>query len=232
MQAVLLAAGKGMRMRPLTLDRPKQLVEVAGKPLIDYVLEELPDSIDEIIIVVGYKADMIRDHLGESYKGKKIRYVHQWMPAGTAHALSLARPFLSGKFLVMNTDDIMGAEAIKEALQYDLAILVAPHDEPHKFGVVKVRENGTLEEIQEKPAEPASNLVSTGVMVLDERIFSYEAPCHENGEYYLTSPLESMIKEHDMHVVTQPVWIAVGCPEDIAVAEARLKEIEEQTEKG
>ena len=227
MQAVLLAAGKGTRMLPLTLERPKQLVEVAGLPLIDHVLRALPAEIDEVIMVVGYKAAMLQEHIGTMYEGRKIRYVHQWMPAGTAHALSLARPFLDGRFLLMNTDDIMGKKALEDAITHPLAILVSPHEYPENFGVVKVRENGTLEEIQEKPEYPATNLVSTGAMVLDERIFAYEAPRHVSGEYYMTAPLEAMAKEHDVVVVTQPLWIPVGCPEDIAIAEARLNDIED-----
>ena len=224
MQAVLLAAGKGVRMLPLTQDRPKMLVEVAGVPLIEHVMRALPSEIDEVIIVVGYKAQMIIDYLGDTFEGKSIRYVHQWMPAGTAHALSLARPFLTGRFLLMNTDDIMGKEALAEAISHPLAILVSPSEHPEKFGVVQVRANGTLEEIQEKPEHPATNLVSTGAMVLDTRIFDYDAPRHSSGEYYMTAPLEDMAKEHDFVVVTQPLWIPVGCPDDIPVAEARLKD--------
>ena len=101
-----MAAGKGVRMLPLTQERPKPLVHIAGVPLIEHVLRALPNDIDEVIIVVGYKAQMIQDHVGDLFEGKKIRYVHQWMPAGTAHALSLAQPFLTGRFLLMNTDDI------------------------------------------------------------------------------------------------------------------------------
>ncbi len=232
MQAVLLAAGKGVRMLPLTLERPKPLIEIGGVPLIVHVLRALPPEITEVIVVVGYKAEMIQDYLGETFEGRQIRYVHQWMPAGTAHALSLAGPFLTDRFMLLNTDDIMGAEALAEAVSHPLSILVAPSDHPEKFGVVKVRENGTLEEIQEKPEHPATNLVSTGAMVLDTRIFDYEAPRHASGEYYMTAPLEDMAKDVDFVVVTQPLWIPVGSPSDIPLAEARLKDIEEEAKKG
>lgn len=232
MQAVLLAAGKGVRMLPLTLNQPKPLVEIGGVPLIVHVLRALPPEIDEVIIVVGYKAQMIIDYLGETFEERKIKYVHQWMPAGTAHALSLARPFLTGRFMLMNTDDIMGAAALAEAVSHPLSILVAHSEHPEKFGVVKVRENGTLEEIQEKPEHPETNLVSTGAMVLDTRIFEYEAPRHTSGEYYMTAPLEAMAKDAEFVVVTQPLWIPVGSPSDIPLAEARLLDIEEEAKKG
>lgn len=226
MQAVIMAAGEGKRMRPLTLEKPKPLIVVGRKPIIEHVLDALPSAIDEVIIVIGYKGDMIRKHLGDSYGGRTIRYVHQWMPAGTAHALSLARPFLSGTFLLLNADDILGKEALEEAIKYPLAILAAPHGEPHKMGVISKRDDGTLAEVIEKPEHPVGNLVSTGTMVLDERLFGYEAARHESGEYFMTHPLGLLAQEHPIVVIEQPLWIPVGYPEDIARAEERLKSLE------
>lgn len=225
MQAVIVAAGEGKRMRPLTLERPKPLIEVAGKPIIEHVIDALPKEIDEVIVVIGYKGDMIRAHLGESYGGRSIRYVHQWMPAGTAHALSLARPFLSGKFMFLNADDILGSEALAEAITHPLAILVATHDKPETMGVITKRADGTLERIDEKPEKPSSNLVNTGTMVLDERLFTYEAPRHASGEYFMTDPVSLLAKDHPVMVIEQPLWIPVGYPEDIPKAEAKLKDL-------
>ncbi len=224
MKAVVVAAGEGKRMRPLTLEKPKPLIPVAGKALIEHVLDALPPEIDEIIIVTGYKGDMIRNHIGNSYKGRPVRYVHQWMQAGTAHALSLARPFLDGKFLYLNADDILGAEALAEALKHPLAVLVATHDKPETMGVITKRDDGTLERIDEKPENPVSNLVNTGTMVLDERLFSYEAPRHASGEYFMTDPMSSLAKDHPVMVIEQPLWIPVGYPDDIEKAEQLLKE--------
>jgi NDP-sugar pyrophosphorylase family protein len=225
MQAVILAAGEGKRMRPLTLERPKPLIEVAGKPIIEYVMDALPPEIDEIIIVTGYKGDMIQERFGDSYGGHPIRYVHQWMPAGTAHALSLARPFIKGKFMFLNADDILGPEALAEAIKHPLAILVSRHDRPEIMGVVERAEDGTLASIEEKPEKPKSNLVNTNTMVLDDRVFSYEAPRHPTGEYYIVDPVSSLAKDHAITVIEQPVWIPVGYPEDIPKAEAKLKEL-------
>lgn len=224
MQAVILAAGLGKRMRPLTLLRPKPLIEVAGKPLIGHVLDALPSEIDEIILVVGYKAAMIKERLGDSYKGIRIRYVHQWMAAGTAHALSVARPFVTGKFLFLNADDIVGAEALAEAVKEPLAILVAHYPHPEKMGVVSVHPDGTLAEIVEKPEHPKSDLVNTGTMILDERLFDYESPRHESGEYFMTEPVSVMAQDLPIKVIEQPLWIPVGSPEDISKAEALLKD--------
>lgn len=213
-------------MRPLTLERPKPLIEVAGKPILEHILDALPKEIDEVILVIGYKGDMIKARFGDSYNGLSLRYVHQWMAAGTAHALSIARPFLTGRFLLMNADDIHGKEALAEAVSHPLSILVAHHDEPSKMGVVSVREDGTMAGVIEKPEQPESDLVSTGAMVLDDSLFSYEAMKHDaSGEYFMTHPLGLLAKDKPITVVEQPVWIPVGYPEDIAKAEARLKEL-------
>lgn len=211
-------------MRPLTLTLPKPLIEVGGKPILEHVLDALPSDITEIILVIGYKGDMIRAHLGASYGGRPITYVHQWMAAGTAHALSVARPLITGRFLLMNADDIHGKEALQEAVSHPLSILVSEHKDPSKMGVVSERPDGTLAEVIEKPAHPVGNLVSTGAMVLDERLFGYEAARHESGEYFMTHPLNLFAKEHPITVVRQALWIPVGSPEDIEPAAARLQE--------
>lgn len=226
MQAVILAAGTGKRLQPLTLDRPKPLVLIAGRPILEYVIDALPGEIDEIIFVVGYKREMIRQYFGDFYKGRTIKYVHQWMPAGTAHALSMAEPLLrDDRFIFMFADDIHGTGAFEKALAYPLAILASKHDDPSRFGVIELNTDGTLASIIEKPKVPPTNLISTGAMVLDKKVFNYKAPMHESGEYYLTDPLSALAKEHPVMVVEQEVWIPIGYPEDIAIAEERLKRL-------
>ena len=223
MQAIIMAAGEGKRMRPLTLERPKPLIIVAGKPILAHIFDALPKDITEIILVVGYKHKMVEDFFGPIYNGLPITYVRQWMPAGTAHALSVALPFIKGRFLFMNGDDIHGKEALVEALQYPRSILVAESDRPQSMGVVEVNDDGTLKHIIEKPEHPATNLVSTGAMVLDQDLFEYEALRHISGEYFMTDPLALYAKEHPMTVVRQSLWIPVGTPQDIPKAEEALK---------
>jgi NDP-sugar pyrophosphorylase family protein len=226
MQAVILAAGTGTRLRPLTLERPKPLVLVAGRPILEYIIDALPKEVDEIILVVGYKREMIMQHFGTAYKGRTIKYVHQWMPAGTAHGLSMAEPFLrDDRFIFMFADDIHGKGAFEEALQYPLAILAARHEDPSRFGVIELNADGTLASIVEKPEVPPTNLISTGAMVLDKRIFNYKAPMHVSGEYYLTDPLSAFAKDYPIQVIEQKLWIPIGYPEDIAIAEEILMKL-------
>ncbi len=219
-----MAAGEGKRMRPLTLERPKPLIEVAGRPILEHILDALPREVDEVILIVGYKGQMIRDHFGETYNGRAIRYVFQWMPAGTAHALSVAEPVLRDEpFFLLNADDLHGSEALTKMLDYPLALLAVTHPEPSRFGVIALNHDGTLAHIVEKPENPPTNLISTGGMLIDKRIFQYEAPRHASGEYYLTDPLSLLAKEHPMMVIEQDFWISIGYPEDIPLAEEKLR---------
>ena len=106
MQAVILAAGKGTRMFPMALKKPKPFIEVANKPVLEHNLEQLLGLVNEIIIIVGYKKDMIMDRFGDNYKGIKITYVIQEEQLGTGHAVLMAEKFVNEKFLVMNGDDL------------------------------------------------------------------------------------------------------------------------------
>ena len=226
MKAVIIAAGEGRRLHPLTLERPKPLVEVLGKPLIRHIWEVLPEVIDEVVIVVGYKREMMRDFLGDRFLGKNVIYVEQDEPLGTAHALKLCRQHLENeeKFLLMYADDIHGKESVAQCVKHDAALLVAFVDDPRAFGVVVMRGDGTIQNIEEKPEHPKSNLVATGVYVLTPKIFEYEAVHTKNGEYYLTEMIERYIHDHPMQVVESELWIPIAYPHDIKRAEEILSQ--------
>lgn len=223
MQCVILAAGKGTRMRPLTEHVPKPLVKVCGKPLLQHIVEALPSEIDEIILVVNYLEDQIRAYCGEEFCGRKVKYVTQANPAGgTGDALRCAEPLLRGRFLFMYADDIHGAKTLKDVMSYPYAMLAAHSEEPQHFGVLEINNDGTLKSIHEKPEIPPSNLINIGGMVLDTDIFSYEAKPSASGEVYITDMVTAFAKDHSVVVLEQYVWIPVGKPEDIALAEECL----------
>lgn len=222
MQCVILAAGKGTRLRPLTEKVPKQLVEVLGRPLIDHIVSVLPSSVDELIIVTGYLEDQIKEHCGSEFMGRKVTYVHQEIPEGTAKALWLCEGLLNGRFLFMFGDDIHGRDDLARVTSFSRAMLTYQTDTPERFGIVVRHPDGTLAEIIEKPEHPPSNLASTGVMVLDTHIFEYELKVEKNGEYYLTDVIEEYAKDYPIVVVEQQLWIPIGYPEDITKAEKIL----------
>ena len=222
MQCVILAAGTGTRLKPLTDNCPKPLVKVNGKPLLSHIIDALPSAVDELIIVVGYLGHMIREYYGTEYQGKKITYVEQVERNGTARALLLCKDLLKGRFLFMFADDIHGKDDIARVTSYSRGMLAKSSDSPERFGVVVRNPDGTLSEIVEKPTHPPSNLVSTGVMVLDDHIFEFEATNPLKGEYYLTEVLEQYAKQYPVAVVEEQLWIPIGYPEDITRAESLL----------
>lgn len=222
MQCVILAAGKGTRLRPLTEHTPKPLVAVAGMPLLDHIAAALPSAVDELIIVVGYLGDQIKDHCGAEYFGKKVTYVTQVEQRGTGHALWLCKDLLRGRFLFMFADDIHGKADIARACSYTRSMLTLTTETPERFGIVVRNPDGTLAEFVEKPENPPSNLASTGVFVLDTNIFNYELKTETKGELYHTDVIKEYAKQYPIAVVEQSVWIPIGYPEDIHQAEKIL----------
>ena len=209
-------------MRPLTLHTPKPLLTVAGKPLLQHIAEALPAEVDELVVVVGYLGEKVRDFCGERFLGRPVTYVRQEKKLGTADALRRCRPHLhEGRFLVLNGDDILGRGCLAECIRHERALVVAEHDEPQRFGVVTLREDGTVAEVIEKPEAPQSNLVSTGAMLLDQVIFQYEPDVHPNGEYYLANMFDKMLKGgHRVSGVRTSEWFPLAAPQDLVAAEA------------
>lgn len=223
MQCVILAAGKGTRMRPLTDELPKPLITVCGKTILDHIVEALPSEITELILVVGYRAQQIKDHCGAEFHGRTVRYAEQGnFAGGTGAALSCAREFLTGSFMVLNGDDIHGSEALSEAVQTQPAILSVHSKTPELFGVLEQNIDGTLKAILEKPKEPTSDLVNTGGFVADVTLFDYVVSVSASGELYATDMLTAYAADHPVKIIEQNQWLPIGCPEHIAAAEAVL----------
>ena len=224
MQCVIICAGKGTRMLPLTEHIPKPLIKICGTPLIEHVVAVLPEEVTELILVVGYLGEQIKEHCGSEYLGRKVTYVEQEdYCGGTGDALISAKAELSGRFPFMYADDIHGAAALKEAVRHPQAILAAYSDEPQNFGVLVEDDKGGLIEIVEKPEKPPTNKVNIGGLVLDKSIFDYKVDVsHEHGELFVTDMVTAYAKENFVQIVMQDMWIPVGRPEDIAKAEQIL----------
>ena len=227
MKAIILAAGEGARMRPLTLKIPKPLLKVGGRPILEYIVSRLPDAINELILVVGYMGERIKDYCGDNFLGKQTRYIWQDKQLGTYHALKLCESLIkkNERFLVLCADDIHGKKGIENCLNYKYALVVAEVKDPRRFGVVRLNNDSSVAEIKEKPENPFSNLVSTGILLLDSEIFKYKADIHPNGEYYLTDALSKMLKDgHKIFAVKSTLWLPIGHPEDIKKAEEIMRE--------
>lgn len=222
MQCVILAAGKGTRLRPLTENCPKPLVEVGGKTLLDHIVGALPSSVDELIIVTGYLGEQIREHCGEEFHGRTVTYVTQEEQNGTAKALWLCKDLIKGRFLFLFADDIHGKDDLARATSYSRSMLVASVETPEKFGIVVRKPDGTIDQMIEKPEHAPSNCASTGAMVLDAHIFDFEPEMTVKGEYYLTEVIERYAKEYPIAVVEQTLWIPIANVDDVENANERL----------
>ena len=226
MKAIVLAAGNGTRMRPLTDTMPKPLVSVAGKPLLEHTLSRFPKEVDHFIIVVGYRGGMIQKYCGDNFLGRKVTYLRQEKPEGTYRAIELARPHLEEgeRFFVVYADDLHGAEGIKRCLEYPRALLVSEVEDPRPFGVIEHDEKGEIVDIIEKPENPKTNLVSSGVLLLDTAIFNYPPDRHPNGEFYIPDAIRKMISAHPVSIVRGSFWKMMSSPADVADAERLFAE--------
>lgn len=216
-------------MRPLTNDTPKPMLEVAGKPILEHIFDDLPEQIDEVILVVGYLREKITGYFGSKSGRLNIQYVVQAEKLGTFDALKLCENLVNGgeKFFMMYADDLHGAENLKKCADNEsLAMLVYEAENPSRFGVVEMDKEGYVSGIEEKPEHPKSNLVSIGVMLLEKDIFKFPARKHLNGEYYLTDSIEQMIEHgYKFKAVRSSMWLPIGYPEDLKKAEEKLKRI-------
>lgn len=220
MQAVILAAGLGTRMRPLTNTVAKPLLKIGKRTLLDYTFDALPDEIDEVIVVIGYLGEQIRSYLGEEFRGRPIKYVIQEKLEGTAKALWEARPLIRGRFLVMMADDIYAKKDIAKCLAYERSILVAKSTAPGPGGKVLLGEDSRLQGVEEGKSHPAETLVSVGVFVLTPEIFDYQPVklIDREGEWGLPQTIVEMSKSHPVAVVLATHWIKITTSEDLHIA--------------
>lgn len=202
MKAVILAAGEGVRMRPLTIDIPKPLLRVAGKTLLDHIFEALPKEIDEAVIVVKYLGDQIKKYCGEVFHGRRVIYA-EGSDLGTAYSFLAARPHLldEDRFLFIYGDELPTSEDIVACLSYPASILCWEVDDPWNHGVATLRPDGTIAEIEEKPTHPASRLISGGVMVLNKKIFKCTPSKEDKKEFFFTQMLNQFVKEEKVQAV-------------------------------
>ena len=225
LKAIILSAGEGSRMRPLTLTKPKTMLPVAGKPIIQYNIESLRDNgITDILLIVRYKEEMVRNYFGDgSDFGVNIFYKTQKDFLGTANAISYGEDFIDDSIIVLNGDIILDDEIIHEIIKKynyltpDTLMLLTEMEDPSAFGVVEI-ENGNIKSIVEKPKreEAPSNLVNAGIYIFNKDIFDKirKTEISERGEYEITDSVSLQIKDNKTVIghKTSKDWIDVGRP--------------------
>jgi UDP-N-acetylglucosamine diphosphorylase / glucose-1-phosphate thymidylyltransferase / UDP-N-acetylgalactosamine diphosphorylase / glucosamine-1-phosphate N-acetyltransferase / galactosamine-1-phosphate N-acetyltransferase len=226
-KAVLLVAGNGNRMRPLTDNRPKVMLTLANKPILEHLLIELKNAgLNDFIFIVGYKDDTIRNYFGDGGKwGVKISYCSQQHQIGTADALRQVKPMVGSRFVVVNGDVIIEGWEIRKFLNSgDNALCLTELDNASDLGVVEV--NGQLiTRIHEKVASPPTNLVNAGIYLFSSEIFEAidNTPKSKRGEYELTDSINLMAGSGKaVSFLKLAHWMTFTYPWDLLKANERL----------
>ncbi|MFQ6085301.1 MAG: bifunctional sugar-1-phosphate nucleotidylyltransferase/acetyltransferase [Candidatus Bathyarchaeia archaeon] len=243
MKAVVLAAGRGERLHPLTLTSPKPLLPIGGVPVIEHLLRSLRGAgIDEVLLIVRFKAREIRDHLGEKRFGVSLSYRLQEDVLGTAHAAGSASEYVGDEpFLLVYGDLYLRATVLESVLARhrrtgSMCMAVTPSGEPGSFGVVTLRDQ-RVTRIEEKKSSKPGDLVNAGVYVLDSRIFEYIGKTKRSvrEEYELTDSIQGLIDgggEILGVLIGKSDWIDIGRPWDLLLANEMALEARDMEAEG
>ncbi len=221
-QAVILAAGEGKRLRPFTVNKPKAMLSIAGKPILQYVVESLAESgIRNIVLVVGYRREQIFDYMGSGKKfGVSITYVTQGKQLGTAHALARAREAVEAEFLVLSGDKLIETDTLSRFITVKPeAMLVKKVENPFRSEVVTIDDEGAVTEAtrRERRAsvpgrEPGIYRVNTGIYAFTRAIFD-----HTEGQPSIPDALNELLAQGKVVAApeTDGTWLDVVYPWDI-----------------
>ncbi len=218
MQAVILTAGKGARLRPLTHTIPKALIDIHGRTLIEHVLGALPVAVEEIFLVVNHLREQIQSKLGEQFRGHPIRYIVQEPLSGTAGAIHLLRKHLQSPFLVVNGDDLYARKDLERLAINPLALLYFETNRDLKA-------SATIEHGRFTGLNPGHNAVC-GAYMLNEHFFDVppiEIHVSEFREFGLPQTLEVLARNRKIAAVKAAFWMPVGTQEELE--RARLTQI-------
>lgn len=247
MKAVILAAGEGIRLHPLTLTRPKHLIPVGGKPLLEHVLTSLKAAeISEALIVVHYMADKIRQYFGDgSHLGMKLEYVFQKQIGGTADAVGVAEDHVKEDFLLVDGGHYFTPIVVENILRsYEkekpiAAMTIVPVKNPKEYGIVALDGSHVTNIIEKpKPQEAPTNLANASVYIFQPRIFDKIRRTSKSprGELEITDSLRLLIQEEKNHVLAVQAssneWLDVGRPWDLFDANQRALNQAEPIVKG
>ena len=226
MECVVLAAGEGKRMRPLTAKRPKVMLPIANRPIMEHLVLAARDAgISDFVLVVGYGEREVRRHFGDgSQWGLHISYAPQRQQLGTADALRSARDLVSGPFLVMNGDMIIKSADISRLLRRaPPCMCTSTTDHPEDYGVVLAKDSAVTA-LEEKSPQPRSNLINAGVYLFTPEIFDLvdRVQLSSRGELELTDALNMLIGEHRLGAFHLSSWMDVGNPWDLLDANCTL----------
>jgi len=229
MKAVVLVAGKGTRMEPLTSNCPKVMLQVANKPILEHILNSAIEAgVEGFVFITGYLEEQIRAYFGDGGRwGVSIEYVQQKEQSGTANAIGCAKGHVEGAFLVLNGDMLIGQEDLKALVsrKEEAVICVKEVDNPSDFGVLET-EGSRVVRIIEKPKNPPTNLANAGIYLFRDSIFDFidKTPASVRNEFEITDSIQMLI-DSEAAVGYSPLggrWIDIGYPWDLLKANEHL----------
>jgi UDP-N-acetylglucosamine diphosphorylase/glucosamine-1-phosphate N-acetyltransferase len=221
--AVVLAAGEGTRLRPLTRNRPKPMLPAANHPILEHVLDALVDAgIERLVIVVGYRSDRVQEYFGPRYRETPIEYVKQEKQLGSGHALLQVSSVVDEPMLVVNGDRLIESRSVSRvisAFEDDVAsaaMAVIERPDPGRYGVVSLR-GQNVERIIEKPESEKYRLINAGIYAFDGEIFDVvdDTP-RQDGELALPDTIGELIEETSVRgVQIDGMWVDATYPWDL-----------------
>ena len=233
MKAAILAAGEGIRLQPITASRPKQLIKVAGKPILEHCLNALKRAgISEAVIVVHFMGEAIRQYFGDGKDfGIKIEYSEQQAVLGTGNAVSVVEPHMSDDFLLVNGDVLFAAGALKTVVDLHQSekpattMAVVQVEKPENYGIVELENGKHVKRIVEKPSreEAPTNLANAGIYVFSTEIFAKikQTSATSRGEWEIPDAVTLIINEKKPVLgvnIASEDWIHIGRPWDLLEA--------------
>jgi bifunctional UDP-N-acetylglucosamine pyrophosphorylase/glucosamine-1-phosphate N-acetyltransferase len=234
MKAVILAAGEGSRMRPLTYTRPKVMLPIANRPILEHLLAEAKEAgIGEFVFVVGYRDEPLREYFGDGKKwGVDIAYCSQRKQLGTADAIRQVEGMVDDDFLVLNGDIIARRGDIAKLMKKGgLALSVIEVDDPRGLGMVELS-RGKVVRIYEKTEKPPTRMANAGLYLFTPAIFEAisRTPKSPRGEYEITDSLQIMMEAgQTIASLELKSWLDLSYPWDLLSAnEALLEKLEPQ----
>jgi UDP-N-acetylglucosamine diphosphorylase/glucosamine-1-phosphate N-acetyltransferase len=214
MKCVILAAGEGNRMHPLTYTRPKVMLPIAGKPILEWnLLNARAAGLKEFIFVVSYKSEMVREYFGDGNPWNvKINYVNQGKAMGTAHAIGTVEPFVSD-YIVLSGDTIFGTNDIKQIAKKGIKIGLVKIDNATEYGIVELKGKHVVK-IYEKMEHPLSNVINAGIYHFNKHIFDFIRKTEKSprGEFEVTDSINTLVSKEPMEGVFLKEWRDVVYP--------------------
>ncbi|MFD1597512.1 sugar phosphate nucleotidyltransferase [Halobellus rarus] len=230
MKAVVLAAGKGRRLWPLTENRPKPMLPVANRPILEHIFDALAQTaVSEVLCVVGANRERIQNHVGGTYRDLEISYVVQEPQLGTGHALLQAESLLGESFIALNGDRIIDAELIEAVIDRqrettEPVMAITRVKEPSRYGVVAL-DGKTVIGLDEQPLpdRTKSNYINAGVYAFGPEIFAAIRRIDTHGEQALTDALASYIDDRRLEAVRyRGTWLDISKPWDLLTVNSTL----------